>query len=382
MVSLANPLTVRSPENLLDSAAPAIFSLTIDAVGEYVDFWGHVYWDGAPTSKVLSSAGGAIVLRFHSSNTFANASTNLRIGIQDVNATTGTPARGDGTYDVQADLVGGTDTITNSVLRSTAMESGTKTISHGQLIAIRIEMTARGGVDSVQVSHSGPNNIAYSYPGITHNTASPAAAFNTPIVQLVADDGTAGWLVGATLMETATNRVFDSATATADEYASIIQFPIELSICGLCFMGQWTTAGGLCKAILYSDPLGTPVAEREVTIDTDQKHEAQSRIVRVLFASAYTVPANTKIALSLQPQDASGDVSTYEIALGSAITGRMKQHQPLGGTWSKGTRLDATGALTEDADAIMLIGALVDGITVAAGGGGVIGGGTKHGGKQ
>jgi len=36
----------------------------------------------------------------------------------------------DGTFDVYADLVGGTDTITGSADQLTAMETGTKTITH------------------------------------------------------------------------------------------------------------------------------------------------------------------------------------------------------------------------------------------------------------
>ena len=83
----------------------------------------------SPSVKTACSLGPA----------FSNGSTNLRIGLQDV-----TPATGfeDGTFDVYADLVGGTDTIAEDVILATPMESGTKTVTHGDLLAIAIEMTA------------------------------------------------------------------------------------------------------------------------------------------------------------------------------------------------------------------------------------------------
>ena len=73
-------------------------------------------------------------------NTFANGSTDLRVGVQDV--ASGAP---DGTYDVYATYTGGTDTITNSALHRKAMTSGTKTIANGAIVAIGHTMVTRGG---------------------------------------------------------------------------------------------------------------------------------------------------------------------------------------------------------------------------------------------
>ncbi len=102
-----------------------INNATMDGAGESQAFIGKVFLEAGTGSKTISSAGGKI--RWRSGTvTFANAGTNFRIGIQDV-ASTGLE---DGTFDVYADLVGGTDTITGSADQLTAMETGTKTISH------------------------------------------------------------------------------------------------------------------------------------------------------------------------------------------------------------------------------------------------------------
>lgn len=349
---------------LADSiASPAFVSTALTTAGWYVDFIGHVYWKGAPASKTISSAGGKISLRF-GAVTFANGGTNLRIGIQDVSALLGPPGRGDGNHDVSADLVGGTDTITANAARQTAMETGSKSIAHGQLIAIRSELTTVAGGDSVAVSYY-DTNITPNYPFVTVNSSSLTSPGAIPIALLEADDGTIGWLIGTRLIDSITTRTFDSGTAGADEYSSILQSPDQWKIAGICFHGRFAVPDGECKAIIYSSPLGTPVVEKEVTIDTNKvSTNAANGRVDVLFPSLYTMPANTKIALALMPLDVSGDAVVMEFGLGSAINGRKVpfEHDGFNFQWSKGTRLDGTGAFTEDGDSIMMIGPILAGI--------------------
>lgn len=344
--------------------------LVLDAVGEYVDFIGQVYWDGAPGSaKTISNTAGKISLRF-GAVTFSNPSTNIRIGIQDLDTTTSAPGRGDGIYDVQSDLVGGTDTITANTGRQTAVETGTKNITHGQLIAIRVEMTARGGTDSVAVS-AYDTNAGQSYPAVTFNSGSPTTSGTLPIALLESDDGTIGWIQGTRFIDNITLRTFDSGTAGADEYASLFQSPYQWHVIGICFRGRFAVASGIATAILYSDPLGSPVAERQRAIDTDQvggNSSASNALQEIFFTTSYVLTPNTKIALALQPQSTTGDVAVYELGLGTTINGRST---PFGGgefdfQWSKGTRLDGSGAFTESTNDIMLIGPILAGITQPA----------------
>lgn len=355
------------PIESFPSATFASASALIDAAGETCDIYGFVHWDGEPASaKTVSSAGGKITIRF-AAVTFADAGTTLRIGIQDVDPAAGPPARGDGTHDVSADLVGGTDTITANAPRETAMETGSKSIAHGDLICIRAELISRVSPDSLQVNNL--TNVFQGQPyGVTLNSTTDASAMPTALI--TADDGTVGWIDGGVFYDSITQRNFDSTTATADEYASIITFPIGMDVAGYWFHGRMFTADGLVKCILYTDPLGTPVIATSVTIDTNRlTTNSFGGLNRAMFPAAVNIPANTKFAVSVQPQDAIGDCLVSELLLGSTITGRTLPFRTLGGTWSKGTRLDATGALTEDVNSIMMIGPVINAIDIPAGGG-------------
>src|SRR3990172_6421351 len=136
---------------------------TLDAAGEKIVFIGRMYLEGGPGSKTISSAGGKIDWRT-SAVTWATPGSALRVGIADVDLTKGPPGRDDGTFDVRKDLVQGTDSLASNTWVSTAMDTGTKTIAHGDLVAIVFELTATLGVDSVQVAKTNNNNISYMMP--------------------------------------------------------------------------------------------------------------------------------------------------------------------------------------------------------------------------
>lgn len=362
-------MTIPLAPYIIDSiTTPAFLNNALTTAGWYIDFIGHVYWKGVPGSaKTISSAGGKISLRF-GAVTFANPSTTLRIGIQDVSTLLGPPARGDGNHDVFADLVGGTDTISANQGRSIPMETGSKSIGHGQLIAIRADLTSVAGGDSIEVS-SYDTSLAKSYPGVIYNAATLTTQGSVPIALLEADDGTIGWLLGTRFIDSITSRTFDSGTAGADEYTSIWQAPEQWKIAGICFHGRFNVAGGLAKVIIYSTPLGTPVVEKEFTVDTNQvSTNVSSGVAEIPFSSLYTMPANTKIALALTPQDTNGDIIAIELGLGSTINGRKTPFEggEFGFQFSKGTRIDGSGAFTEDADSIMMIGPILAGIAQPA----------------
>jgi hypothetical protein len=163
---------------------------TADAAGESITVIGKINLEsGMGSSKVISSAGGKVFWSYLQAITFANAGTNLRIGIQDVGVT----GIEDGTFDVYADLVGGTDVLGLNQLLTTPMESGTKTINHGDLIAVSFELTSRAGADSVQFVSM--NSITDLFPYATIDTGAGPAKSTTNQLQLGIefDDGTLGW---------------------------------------------------------------------------------------------------------------------------------------------------------------------------------------------
>ena len=374
MTALNNPIVVAPwpPHLSMYGIVPAHASSLTDASGEYVDYIGQVYWDGEAASKVVSSAGGGVLFRT-GAVTWANSASRYTVSIQDVDATgVGDPGRGDGTDDVYKTLVQGTDTLTANTATTVSFGTGTKTIAHGDLVAIRFAFTTVGGADLVNISNQ-TNNYSGAFPFVTTFLGGAISYTQTryPNVAILADDGTVGWLAGATLIDTITQRAFDSGTASADEYGSIFQLPYACDICGLCFVGRCNgVSGGSFKGILYSDPLGTPVKEKTTfTAKEDQiSTNSTNSLWMMMFASAFTISANTNYALTLQPQDATGDITVYEYAV--STTG-MKTFRGGGGTWSKGTRLNDTGALAQTTTSVMTVGALVSNIATGGGAAGM-----------
>src|SRR5262245_7617591 len=75
---------------------------------------GQVYIDGSPGgTKTISAAGGGKICNMYGGVTFANGTSKIDIGIQDVSAA-GFPVAPDGTFDVKRTMTGGVDTITAS----------------------------------------------------------------------------------------------------------------------------------------------------------------------------------------------------------------------------------------------------------------------------
>ena len=335
---------------------PIIYSLTagaqvgtIDAAGESFTAVGYVLLSTGPgTSKTISSSGGKIHW-VTGAITFTDVGSNLRVGIQDVGAT----GLEDGSYDVQADLVGGTDTITANVVMSTPMESGTKTITHGDLIAVVIELTARGGTDSVTVRR---NNLlsAGAVPYCTADTgAGPAKTAAMPMITIEFDDGTMGWfnMSGfAGLVEASANI---NSGSTPDEIALVFRLPFPAVTTGGGFsLGSLASTDDF-EMILYSDPLGTPVAERTVVQDADLTAAAVAGYFERSWATTHTLSANTDYAIAFRPTTTNN--LTYNRVNFNTGNGNLRKTTMLGTNWSMYSRTDQSGAFSSQDTTILPI---------------------------
>lgn len=353
-----------------DFSTSSAETAVMDAAGEETFLMGPIFIDGRPASaKTISSAGGKIHF-LPGTTTFANAGTTLRVGIQDVDATTGTPARGDGTFDVYDDLVGATDTITSDTYKTVTMSSGTKSITHGDIIAISFSMTARGGADSVRLRGSSSGDALRFWPQITVNA--PAATYTSqlrfPNAVIEFDDGTLGWIYGTVpVTGGATTVTYDSGT-TPDEYGSTVKFTRPVTIDGLWgFIGAITLSGSI-EAILYSDPLGTPAAVSggTITIDPDMRNANGNAMWSGLFAAPITLAANTKYGICFRPTTAD-DMRVFYYTFSSA---NFQKALPGGTDSTYITRTDNTGVFTETTTRRLLAGVLLAGGDDASGGGG------------
>ena len=322
-------------------------SVTVDAAGERVAMIGRIKWQDA-SSHTVSSAGGSISFSAGASTTWANASTSLDIGIQDVTAGSREP---DGTFDVKATYVPGTDTLTALATNTVAMDSGTKTIADNDLIAVVWDMTARAGSDAVPVgviNAAGSSGIAVPYVRF-YNGAAWANSANVPNVIIKADDGVYGWFEPWGYRPAATgSQAYNSGTGTADEYGARILLPWPVTVEGISVPIVVAGQSSDFELCIYSDIAGTPTlvgGTVAATVDADAiAGNFGDYFFTVMFASPKALSANTVYGWTVRPTTANnvtmewGDYGTGNNALMASLM--------MGPNSYRIRRLDNTGAFT------------------------------------
>lgn len=292
----------------------------LTAANEKIHFVGRVVLED-PTggAKTLSSAGGRIRFRTGTAHVFANAGTSITLGIQDVAATA--PAQGDGVFDVSAVLTGGSGPTASVAAQSIAMTSGSKTINHGDLIAIGFDCTTIAGVDrfvtSMIFTDKGASGVRHFSTAVSARTAAgvwTSTPNGVPIVALEFDDGTIGWLLEGEATVTITQFAFNSGTGTADEYGNFLQFPTPVTISGIAAVATMASSSSDFEAILYGDPLGTPVVLAKVTVDADTLGQITAANGRISFpfATPVVLLADTPYAVAIRPTTANSITLTYQ----------------------------------------------------------------------
>lgn len=321
-------------------------SSTLDAAGEALHFSGQVFLAAGAGSKTLSSAGGKIHYR-SSTTTFSSASTTFRVGVQDVSSVDGPPGRGDGTYDVYGEFVGGTDSIASIATVSVPMESGSKTISHGDKISIVFEMTARGGSDSVTIYRTlNAENLCQFPVTTTYLSAAWARASGSAVCCIEFDDGTFGWLFGSVIFSTAAQtQTFNSTSGTADEYGLAIYSPVPIAVDGAYAFIQPGTTGADFEMCLYSDAFGaSPTLIEAVSADVTMLGSTGGLLMHyAMFSQQRVLKQNVNYAITVRPTT-SANVSLNYWDVASA--GMMDSHQ-LGRNCYAIRRIDNAGAFAE-----------------------------------
>jgi len=275
---------------------PTIYSsTTINAAGESTGFVGRIYLPGGTgTSKTISSAGGKIWF-FPATVAWASAGSTIRVGIQDVNTGTGLE---DGTYDVFDDLIQGVDTLVTSTIKEVIMSSGTKTIAHGDLIAVVMEMTVRNGTDSVNINRL---ISSYNFPYSTGDTGTLIKVDAGPLCAIQFDDGTIGHFGDWTMIVGQTLQTVNSGS-TPDEYAMVFQFPFKCTINALILRIGEIDAGEEATAHLIKDPFGAITNLQTVTINSALMAQASTNISNTIMdIPETTIEANTEYAVSYRP---------------------------------------------------------------------------------
>lgn len=359
--------------------ATATFA-TIDALNEAAHMVGRIVWsDGG--SHTVSSSGGIIGWRTGSSVVWSTIGTTLRVGLQDADTANGPPARGDGTFDVYTDLVQGTDTIASATYYNTAMASGTKTLTHGDYVAVVMEFIVHVATNVVTVTSSTTAIALHEHAVVTYAGGTYTGTAFLANIRIVADDGTEGTLEGAfpySLVRTSVSFANDTATK---EYANLFSLPWACKIRGIWAL--LTPAGAAVDApidaILYTDPLNTGAGVTSVkSVSHSGRVTGAANAVGMLlmpFATPYDYTANTLMAMALQPTSAN-DVDAHYFEVTAASVWDL---HPLGQTCravSRGTIASTTALATYGSTARrMCIGLLINSFDDGAGaaGGSVFG---------
>lgn len=290
-------------------------SSTLNATGETTQVVGAIQLENPlGGSKTISAAGGGKIVWMTGAVTFANAGTTFVISIQDL-STASSPGQGDGGNDVLVSYTGGGGGVTGSAVQQSTMTSGSKTIAHGDLVALVFSMTARGGADSIVVQHApngtevNPNILGGSIIENTSGSYANTSAY--PMAYIVFDDGSVGWMYGFSMQAAVNTVTINSGTGTADEYGNLINLPFTFYALGIEAMVSLAGNSSDLELLLYSNPLGAPAVQRILSVDATQVSATSSvRFIGLPFSSPYLIRANTPVCVSCRPTTAN-NVSLY-----------------------------------------------------------------------
>lgn len=355
---------------IVSSPSAGFNSISLTAANQAVIYIGRIVTaDGG--SHTIDTTGSSSIGWRSETTTFASGSTSVSVGLAAVDTSNGPPARAVNsssviTFDVAAVFAGGGGGI-NLGWQTSVPTTGSKTIANGDLVAFAVQMTARGGTDGAIVSF--PQTLSttnLSRPSVSTFTGSYIARGGLPDCVITFSDGTLGWFEGSDVFSTVTARAFNSGSATK-EYGQLYQLPFPVKVCGIY---GYATIGADTDVVLYSDPLGTPVAQKTASIDANTLETGSAAPFQEFFSSPYSVLANTPIAAVLKPGASS--ITAFYKTLASA---GHRVADPWGTSGYGVSR--ASGAFSNANSSLdhyyigLLISAFDDG--ASGGGGGVIG---------
>lgn len=289
--------------------------------------------DGLP--RTISSAGGGVYWTLNG-RTIANAATDIRVGIQPLNAS----GFGTGTFDVYGSH-SSTVLPAASGVQFTAVTTGSKVINNGDLIAIEVRMVTRGGVDTVSVygaNGSSEYAMPYGYYGASKNN-------DVPVFAIRFDDGSVAApsrVVGRFSPDSvATYSLFTGSTPS--EAGLVFTAPMSATLWGV-YTGQLEAAfGDDVTVALYSDPLGTPVLVDSVQLTSTQSVEAFAYGHTVVFPTRPALVSGARYAVVFS-SDNGVDMYYSNVGAGNLA---LKNLTALGQNWSLAKRNGGTGAFTE-----------------------------------
>lgn len=288
---------------------------TLNATAARAFTIGSIVWQDLAASKTFSAVGGGIFLWVTATGvTFANVASVFDVGIQDV----GSDGLPDGTFDVVASFIGGTDTITSSTIMRKAFTSGSKTVNFGDKVAIGAVFTNRAGADAVSLdrfsfSNGGDAGFPYSVIASTRG--------NDPVVcALKADDGTWCYILQCNPLYNVA--VGPTATATfgsgsnPNEYGGAITFGEARTIYALTMEPTSLGSADSFDISAWSGSLASPSLITSKSF-TGSNQAVSDGFCQLILPTPYDLDAGDLIIISIKATSVNALGVTY-FDLGSA----------------------------------------------------------------
>jgi hypothetical protein len=252
--------------------------------------------------------------------------------------------------------------------------SGTKTLNHGDLVAVVFDMTARAGADTLGIVVSATLANARHRPGSnSHNgTSWSTATGGLPRIIITFDDGTLGWFEGS-IPYLAQGVLAFADASNPDEQGIEFSVPWDCKISGYLAFVQAADANSDFTLKMYTDATGTPadVSNSSIVVDGATLGQAsQNGLGYFPLPAEIALTRNTLYGLTIRASGSSN------ISLNRFTFNNAAYRAVLPGTTNLGliTRQNDTGAFTKTTTAIPQLGVIIssfdDGTGSGGGGGG------------
>ena len=292
----------------------------LNAANLSLTMFGNVWTEDGGT-HTIDTTGSSSIGWLASTVLFANAGTTVKVGICNMDAANGNPIRpanasGVITFDVSRSIVGGSGGITTGSWHEHAPNSGSKTIAHGDLVGVAIQVTARAGADSIGVAGVQPISGAIARPGCTTYNGTTFASVNiVPACAITFNDGVKGNFVGGAPYSVTRTALSFNNSSSPNEVGMHFKFPFPVVLSGVTAICGFADNADI---VAYLDPFGTPSAQRTISVTPGQIGNLTQVATSVfLFSPPLIIPANTSVVIAIKPTTTTNILWGYR-TLGSA----------------------------------------------------------------
>lgn len=290
-------------------------SILLDATGESLTMFGRIFTEDGGSHTIDTTGSSSFGFRTGTVSATWNAATVLKLGVGTMDTANGPPARATNvanviTFSASKSYTGGAAPASASWI-DVAPDAGTMTIANGDLVGFSIQMVTEGGTDSfnatVQATATGGSG---GFPAITtFLSAAYAAAARIPNVVITFSDGKLGFFAGGYVASVGTTTQTWNNGSSPNEYGNFFQLPVPTKVYGIA---SYCAVLGDVDFVLYSDPLGTPVAEKTVSFDLNVIGATTGTPELIaLFSSPYTTTASQPLAGIMKPTSGTNITSAY-----------------------------------------------------------------------